>query len=104
MPLKRSPLLLAAVLMLPACKTIPVPDDTPPPPVRLSCADIAKQRCQTQPPLWQPPEADSPDAWKLLLPQVVSPMAREIRDCDARLAELQACLDEAADRKLLIWR
>jgi hypothetical protein len=98
-------IVIAAALLLAACgKTIPVVDTAPPPPVPIECADFAKVRCQTQPPLWQPPDVNSPDAWKLLFPQVAAPLARELRDCDARVAELHACLDEAQRKKLIRWR
>lgn len=101
----RTALFIAATVMLTACgKTIPVVDTTPPPPVPIKCLDIVKERCQTQPPLWQPPDANSPEAWKLLLPQVNAPMAREIRDCDAKVAEFHRCLDEAQAKGVLIWR
>jgi hypothetical protein len=101
----RAILAIAAALLLSACgKTVPVVDTTPPPPVPIKCLDIVKDRCQTQPPLWQPPDASSPEAWKLLLPQVSAPMAREIRDCDAKVAEFHRCLDEAQDKGLIRWR
>lgn len=96
--------LCIAAGMLAACKTIPVVDTAPPPPVPIRCADVVKERCQTQPPLWQPDDANSPDAWRLIYPQVVSPMAREIRDCDAKVAEFHRCLDEAQAKGLIRWR
>lgn len=97
-------LLIAAVLLLPACRTIPVPQAEPPPPVQVTCAPQAKERCQTQPPLWQPPDPRSPDAWKLVLPQVLLPVVRELNACDLRVAAAQACLDEAQAKGVLIWR
>lgn len=80
----------------------PVPD--PLPPVAIRCAPMAYEACQTQPPRWDPPDAESPEAWKLLVPQVLQPMARELRDCDARLRAVQACLDEAQRQRVLVWR
>ena len=101
----RTVLVIASAALLSACgRTVPVVDTQPPPPVQITCAPQAKERCQTQPPRWSPPDPNSPDAWKLVLPQVVLPMARELNDCDLRVAAAQACLDEAQSKGVLIWR
>lgn len=96
--------MFALGMLLAGCGTVPVMDPTPPPPVQLTCAPQAKERCQTTSPRWEPGDANSPEAWKLILPQVVLPLERELSDCDRRVEAAQACLDAAQDKGILIWR
>lgn len=96
--------MFALGVMLAGCGTVPVVDPEPPPPVQVTCAPQAKERCQTTSPRWEPDDPNSPEAWKLILPQVLLPIERELYECDLRVAAAQACLDEVQAKGLIIWR
>ncbi len=103
--MNRIALPIAAVLLASGCAHRPPPAiPQAAEPVQVRCAPPAYGRCVTAVPRWEPADPASPDAWKLLLPQVVLPMGRELIECDQRVAALQACLDSLQRENVIDWR
>lgn len=87
---------LLALLLLAGCATKPVLPEDPPVPA-LRCADACFEACDTKVPLWRPPNPMSPTAWDTIRPQVVDPMAVELKRCELRRQACRACIDAAVE-------
>ena len=96
----------SAALLLAACAGKRPPEIPPAEskPLPVACPPAALERCQTDIPRWEPPDPNSPEAWKLILPQVVLPLGEELVACDGRVAALRACLDNLQAEGVIIWR
>lgn len=87
---------LLALLLLAGCASTPVaPEDPPVPAIR--CADACSETCNTLVPKWNPPNPASPKAWDTIRPQVVDPMAAELKRCELRRQSCNACIDAAVE-------
>jgi hypothetical protein len=80
-------------LLLAGCATAPIPPERVTP--SMKCADECRQACLVTVPAWMPPNPEDAEAWSFIRPQVVDPMASELRRCEGRRASCVACIDAA---------
>lgn len=87
---------LALAWVLGGCSRNVKPDPVPvvPEPLPYTCAGACQLPCSYDSIAWAPTDPDSPEAFRDLIVQVVSPLREAVWVCEARRLDCLKCLDD----------
>lgn len=99
----RAAAVAALALLASACASKPeqIPPAVYDPPL-LVCASRCWQPCDTSVPRWAPANPASPEAWDLIRPQVVDPLAAKLLVCEEHRASCVECMAEAERQGIIV--